>query len=334
MKKIFTLLLLGIMFLVVLTGCGEKSQKHVVSDLGKKMEEIKGYKTNAVMTFMHGNKKQSYHAEIWYKKPSYYKVVLQDNKKENKQMIIRNKDGVFVLTPALNKSYRFESDWPNNRSQFYLYQSLAKDILNDESASFESKDDKYIFKTKTNYPTKDLSNQKISLLKKDLAPKSVQVMDKDMNVIVDVNFKDFKMNPSFGKDDFDVKKNMTTAKLEEPTMAANNQEFKVSYPTVKLPNTKLSVMKPEVTSDQKKFVLKYKGDKAYTLIETKSNAALTSSPVMAMGEPVNLGFTIGTMTDHSLSWSYDGMDYYLASSKLTDEDMQNIARSTNGKLTK
>lgn len=326
---------MGIMFLFVLAGCGEQSQEDVVSDLGKKMDKLNGYKTSAVMTFMHGDKKQSYHAEIWYKKPSYYKVVLTDDKKENKQMIIRNKDGVYVLTPALNKSYKFESDWPNNRSQYYLYQSLAQDILNDESPTFESKDNKFVFKTKTNYPTKELAFQKIALTKKDLLPSSVQVMDKDMNVVVDIAFKDFKTDPEFDKDAFNVKKNMTSANLKDvKTMAPKEKEFKVFRPTVTLPNTKLAESKQEMTNDEKKFVLKYSGDKSFTLIETKSAVAKAGTTVAAMGEPANLGFTIGTMTENSLSWSNEGMDFYLASTKLSPIEMQEIAQSVNGQVTK
>ena len=31
--------------------------------------------------------------------------------KDQSQIILRNEEGVFVLTPALNKSFRFQSDW-------------------------------------------------------------------------------------------------------------------------------------------------------------------------------------------------------------------------------
>ena len=30
------------------------------------------------------------------------------------QIIIRNADGVYVLTPALNQVYKFKGDWPLN----------------------------------------------------------------------------------------------------------------------------------------------------------------------------------------------------------------------------
>ncbi len=70
-------------------------------------------------------------------------------KKDQSQIILRNEEGVFVLTPALNKSFRFQSDWPQNSSQAYLYESLVRDILQDKkNLTFEKTDKYYIFKTK------------------------------------------------------------------------------------------------------------------------------------------------------------------------------------------
>lgn len=57
-----------------------------------------------------------------------------------------------VLTPSLNKSFKFESEWPYNNSQVYLLQSVVNDINNDKALSFEEKDDRYVFTTSVNYP--------------------------------------------------------------------------------------------------------------------------------------------------------------------------------------
>lgn len=329
-----TVIMLGIVFLVVLAGCGEKSQKDVVSALDKKMQNLEGYKATATMTFKTSDKKQTYHVDIWYKKPSFYKVELKGENKENTQMIIRNKQGVFVLTPALNKSYRFESNWPNNRSQYYLYQSLAKDILNDSNRTFEVKNDQYVFQTNTNYQTKELAHQKITLSKKNLEPQAVQVMDKDMNVLIDIQFTKFTLNPQFDKNAFDVKTNMSGAKLEVPTMAMKNHPFEVYYPTYDLKGTKLETVKETNTNGQKKVVLKYSGKTPFTLVEMKSDVSQTDVPVMATGEPVDLGFTVGAMSQHALTWTYNGMDFFLASNDLSNDEMKAIAQTVNGKVSK
>ena len=72
-----------------------------------------------------------------------------------------------VLTPSLNKSFKFESNWPYNNSQIYLLQSILSDINNDKALEFNSKDDSYIITTSVNYPNnKDLVKQNIYLDKK------------------------------------------------------------------------------------------------------------------------------------------------------------------------
>jgi len=323
------------MFVFVLSACGQ-SREDIIDDLSKKMDRLGGYTTKATMTFKHGDKQQKYQAEIWFKDPNFYKVVLTDANGQNPQMIIRNEDGVFLLTPALNKKYHFESDWPHNRSQYYLYQSLVKDIVNDATAKFESKEDSYVFTTKTNYPTKMLAYQKISLKKNNLAPLGVKVMDKDMNVIIDVVFKDFNLKPKFDSDAFDVDKNELSMKLDSnlPAMASADQPFELLKPTIKLDNTEVDYTQDVTENGQRKFVIKYKGDKAFTLVESKSEAAKETMAETVDADPVDLGFTFGIQTDHSLSWSNNGMDFYLVSEKLSADEMKEVAQSVVGTVNK
>ena len=104
-------------------------------------------------------------------------------------MILRNEEGVFVLTPALNKSFKFQSDWPQNSSQAYLYESLIKDITEDKEAKFKESKEHYVFETQTRYQNnKMLPYQEITLNKKDLSPVSVKVMDPDKTALVPLNF--------------------------------------------------------------------------------------------------------------------------------------------------
>src|SRR3954466_5890119 len=151
MGKRFLLLLTGLMVIFVLAACGSKSQDDVVKELSNKQGDLSSYKVNAKMTLKMGSDSQVYNVEIWHKDPTFYRVNLKNTKKDQSQMILRNDEGVFVLTPALNKSFRFQSDWPQNSSQAYLYESLVQDIVKDEKASFKSTDKYYIFETKTNY---------------------------------------------------------------------------------------------------------------------------------------------------------------------------------------
>lgn len=337
MKKTIVVIVSTLIFAALLFGCGSKSQEDVLESLSDKTEKMKSYKMAAKMTFKSGEEPQTYDVEIWHKKPSYYRIKIDNENKEQSQIILRNDEGVFVLTPALNKSFRFQSDWPENHSQIYLYESLVNDVLNDKERVFKTKDNAYVFETKTNYQNKNLFKQEITFTKKKLEPKKIKVMDQDMNVLVTADFKNFEFNVDFDDDAFDMDRNMTGAKLEIPTMADMQQtEPSPLYPEYTAGAT-IAEEKEVVRDGEKQLVLTYTGDdQSFTLIQKKADIAVeTSAPVeFVNGEPVDLGFVIGVKTGDTISWTYNGMDFLLASKDLDDEEMLAVARSVQGVASK
>ncbi|WP_251555304.1 LolA family protein [Neobacillus muris] len=337
MRKKFVWIITGLMVIFVLAACGSKSQEDVVKELEGKLDDLTSYKANAKMTLKMGSDSQVYEVEIWHKDPTFYRVNLKNAEKDQSQMILRNNEGVFVLTPALNKSFRFQSDWPQNSSQAYLYESLIKDIASDKEAKFSSTKDYYIFETKTRYQNNSmLPIQEIKLNKKDLSPAVVKVMDTDRNALVTVEFSDVKFNASLDNNDFDMKKNMTRAQLGLPAMAnSGDPAFTVKYPTAEIEGTKLIGEKEVKIEDGKRVVLTYDGKKSFTLVQEKVNAkAASTSPTYVEGDLVDLGITIGAISDHSLTWSQDGVDYMIASKDLTKEEMVEVAKSVQEEAVK
>lgn len=334
MKKAAWLVAVGLIFSLILVGCGEKTQDDVLTDLEKKLTEMTGYKASSTMTLDTGKEPQTYEVDVWYQEKHYYRVALKNNEKDQSQIILRNDDGVFVLTPALNKSFRFQSDWPTNSSQVYLYDSLIRDILMDPERSFQSTEDHYIFETNTNYQNKNLSRQQIILNKKDLSPIQVKIMNTDLDVLVQLDFSQFEWNPSFNEGDFDMERNMTGAQMsEEPTMAMD-EPLVVYYPMYTPDGTEFDSSQTIETDSGERVILQYSGEKPFTLIQEKSevvSAATVATPMnVPEGEPVDLGFTIGVLTDESIMWSYNGVDFLLASTELDADEMMAIARSVYG----
>nr|WP_154307287.1 outer membrane lipoprotein carrier protein LolA [Metabacillus lacus] len=331
------LLITGLLAVFLLAGCGEKSQTDVVKGLGKKVEELTGYKTKAKMTLQTGSEPQVYEVDIWHKEPSFYKVNLKNAEKDQNQMILRNDEGVFVLTPALNKSFRFQSDWPQNSSQAYLYESLVKDIMEDSQAVFKSTKEHYVFETKTNYQNnKMLPVQEITFNKKDLSPVSVKVLDTDRNALVTVEFTDFAFNASFDKDSFDMQKNMSSAMMDMPANATPDKgPFAVKYPLEQPEGTKLLEEKEVSVEDGKRVVMTFGGEKSFTLIQEKAEVApVASTSSFSTGQPADLGFTVGALTDKMLTWTHEGVEYTLASEDLSEEEMLMVARSIQGQSAK
>ncbi|WP_223703073.1 outer membrane lipoprotein-sorting protein [Sutcliffiella deserti] len=339
MRKAWLLLMVGIVSILVLAGCGTKSQEDVTAALGKKVEEMKSYESNAKMTLQTGAEPQVYEVQIGHKKPTYYRVNLKNAQKDQSQIIIRNDEGVFVLTPALNKSFRFHSEWPQNSSQAYLYESLVNDIKNDPDATFKATEEHYVYETKTNYQNnKLLPTQEITLNKSDLTPVSVKVMDPDKKPLVLVEFSDFKFDASFDEDAFDVKKNMAGAQMGLPTSGQVSEEDEMVF-NVLVPNdipagSEIKEQKEVTTENGKRVVTTFVGERSFTLVQEKARYSDVATSSFVSGEPVDLGFTVGALTENTLTWNYEGMDFTIASEDLSQDEMMMVARSVQGAAVK
>lgn len=332
MKKIVRIgiILLAVLFLFA---CGEKSKDDILKKMETNISELTSYQTQAKMQMRTGEQEQNYEIDIAFQEESYYRVLLKNQEdEEGTQIILKNDDGVFVLTPALNKSFRFQSDWPTNTSQPYLYHSLMADIFNDSEAILTTTDNYYVFETKTNYQNNNtLPYQEIYLDKKELTPVMVKVLDQDRNPVVEVEFGPFELDVEFEADFFEIEYNMTTSLDSLPTMSSNGeekQELTVLYPADLLGSNLIETTEFE-TENGRRIVLTYQGEKDFTIVQENYDvyAATAMKPEVVNGEPVSLGFTIGAQTEQSLQWNYQGVDYYLASEQLTKEEMIQVASS-------
>lgn len=201
---------------VLLAGCGKKSADDVVKDLNKVVSGIDSYHGTALMTLHTGQTPQQYSVDVSYRKPSYYRIAMTNEKKDITQIVLRNDEGVFVLTPSMNKSFRFKSDWPDNQGQVYLYETLVRSIIGDETRQLADDKNAYVFDVAANYNSHALVRQKIWLAKDNYAPQQVQVSDANAKVVVDLKFNDFKFGTEFDKDAFDMERNMTAGNTAVP----------------------------------------------------------------------------------------------------------------------
>ncbi|RCW44167.1 DUF4367 domain-containing protein [Paenibacillus prosopidis] len=212
---------------LVLAACGTKDAESVVKELDKVVNNMESYQGSGTMTLHTSQQPLKYNVEVSYQKPQYYRIKLTNEEKDITQIVLRNDDGVFVLTPKLNKVFRFQSDWPQNQGQVYLYQTLIQSILVDGSRQFAVDEDAYVFDVMANYNNGSLARQKIWLNKSDYKPVQVEVSDTNAAVMVDVKFDKFEFGPKFDKTVFETEANMKTEpssqSTEEPTMTVPEQ---------------------------------------------------------------------------------------------------------------
>lgn len=339
-KRNMILLMIAIGLALMLAACGEKSQESVITKLDETLGKLEGYKAKAEMKMNTGQTEQQYDVDVWYKDKDFYRVALANEEDEKgNQVILKNEAGVFVITPALNKSFKFQTEWPDNSSQPYLYQSLVHDVKEDKEAVFTATDDHYIFETKTNYQSNNnLPFQEIHFDKKTYTPVQVKVLDKDKEALVEVTFSSFELDPSFGEDDFKTEAQMTQEDVDEEDMAVSGVEqedsFSVLFPLYTA-GAELADKKEVSLDDGERMIMTFSGDKNFTLVQEKMDVSpALSSPMEIEGDIVHLGHAVGALSNNVVEWNYNGVQFYLASEDLTKEELIEVASSVQGREAK
>ncbi len=347
MKKIAVLLSL----VLLMCGCGKENPDNVLKDFKSNIQNSKSYKVTGNMEISNDEETFTYSLESYYLKDKYYKVVLVNQTNNHEQIILKNNNDIYVITPALNKSFKFQSEWPNNSSQAYLLGSIVNDIEKDPNVEVTEKDDGHIIKTVVNYPNNnELKYQKIYLDNKNNIEK-VEVFNENDIVKIKVTFdkvdlkaglkeKDFALEDYIKEEEPKVEENKENTQCNEgeecENKGENTEENKTSktanieniiYPLYIPSNTFLTSSEKVETSVGNRVILTFSGEKNFVLIEEVSLVNDSMEIVPVYGEPLLLSESIGALSANSLSWDVNNISYYLASTDLTVQEMQTIANS-------
>ena len=326
MKKLSLILLVLVCLLV--TGCGKNSESDVLKKLSKQIDDGKGYIFTGSLEILNNDDIYNYEVESAYKKDDYYKVTLKNTSNDHEQIILKNDDGIYVLTPSLNKSFKFQSDWPYNNSQIYLLQSIINDLENDDERTFKNEDGKYVFTSSVNYPNnRDLAKQKVTFNDK-LELEEVVVLDSDEVPNMTLEVKDIDYSPSFKNNYFDLDEIMSTVTIEEEVEQTSSIDD-IIYPLVLPEGTKLANEEKVAMTDGERVILTFSGDKPFLLVEETANTMEEFTVIPTMGEPFMFMDSIGALSDNSVSFTSGGVDYYLVSDVMSQDELIEIANSIN-----
>lgn len=326
MKKISLTLLVLVCFLV--TGCGKTTDTDILKKLDKKVDDGKGYVMTATLEVLNNDDIYNYEVKTAYKKDDYYKITLTNTANSHEQIILKNDDGVYILTPSLNKSFKFQSDWPYNNSQIYLLQSIISDLDNDEKRTFKNEDKSYVFTSSVNYPNnRNLVKQKVTFNDK-LELNEVIVLDSDDIPNMTLKVKDIDFSPSFKKNYFDLEEIMSTINIEEETVTTSAIDEAI-YPLALPEGTKLANEEKVDMTDGERVILTFSGDKPFLLVEETVRAMDEFTVIPTMGEPVMFMDSLGVLSDNSVSFTSGGINYYLVSDVMNQDELLEVANSIN-----
>ena len=321
MKRIIVLLVIS---LFILTGCGKYSKDNIINDLEKKVKS--GYKLSGSLNVVNNDENYDYDVDV-YNKGDNYKVILTNKANSHTQVILKNNDGVYVLTPALNKSFKFQSDWPYNNSQIYLLGSLINDLKDDKDLAFKKTDNGFLFKSKVRYVNNTkLVNQNV-VIGKDGTFEKVIVYDKDGVEAMTMIFDKINYSYKFKDNEFDLDTIIDNS--DEEVIESSNLDD-IIYPLYIPSGTKLVNEDKIDKADGKRVIMNYDGDKSFLLVEETSDVYSDFTVIPTMGEPCLLMDTLGVVTDNSLSWTSGGIDYYLVSDVMSQSELIEVAQSISG----
>ena len=323
-KYVLALVLLCSVFLV---GCGKTTESDVVKDISKNVNKSSGYYLEGEMQIINNEDTYTYDVEVSYQKDDKYRVSLTNTSNNHEQIILKNSEGTYVLTPALNKSFKFQSDWPYNNSQVYLLQSLINDLDSDKDKTFEEKDGMYLLKTKVNYPNNSNLVNQIIYIDKGMNFKEVHVLDESGIPQIKMKFNKIDMKATFDKNHFALNENLKSSKTEEETFKPVSKIDDAIYPMY-MPNDTHLVSEDVVNKDEgERLILTFEGENPFMLVEETASVAEESEIIPVVGEPLILTDTVAAVTDTSISWVSNGIEYYIASDVIAQDELVNIARS-------
>ncbi len=121
MRKISGWILAMGLVVGLVAGCGAPSKNQVTSKLQTQAEKLEtvNYQSEAKMTVQMDNGSQTYYIHTSYESPDVYKIELGDANKNINQVIVRNGNGMFVVSPSLQKVFRFNGNWAQNQGDIY-----------------------------------------------------------------------------------------------------------------------------------------------------------------------------------------------------------------------
>lgn len=326
MKKILMVLFLSILCAFFAAGCNNnKAEKEFLNE----MTNVSSYKAEGVMETFYNNSRKQNEFTVYYKNPDLIKVVIGSVENDEKQIILKNAEGVYVLIPAVNKNFKIKSTWPENASYPYLLQSLAKDIANEENLIKSELEDKYSVETKTKlHADATAVSQKIFFSKDTNLPLEVLVYDDNGDLYIRCVFTKIDLNSNVSDDEFKVDKSMQVIREEyEDGIIYEDREVSlpVYYPegsTLESQQTSSNQEGTEVRS-----VMKFGGEVGFTLIQEFINDRDVPVYQEENGDVFMVMGNIGIIKDNTLHVIYRGIEYTLASNDITYDEMFKIVAS-------
>jgi outer membrane lipoprotein-sorting protein len=271
-------------------------------------ENLNSYSLEANMEITNGEEKRNFNVKTGYLKNNgqeSFKVSLYDTSINQEQILLRNADGVYVLTPRLNQVHKFNSSWPTTSVTPYLYQSLLN--VFEGEYEVESVDDGIIVSSKINYKNSSLYSKQEIKFSNELVPVWVNIYNDKGEAIIKVSFTKVEINNSFEDNYFDVNESMNVSRenISEDVVAPIDLPYMLTGSDLNIELVDTVTVEIE---DESLHMLVYKGENNFTVIEKVSSVYDEIEVIESNGD---IALTINgfvRLEDSKVSYNYNGVD--------------------------
>lgn len=325
MKKVLKLFIFLFLFMFSL-GCNNNEKE----DFLKTINDSTCYKATGIMESFYKNGRKQNEFTVLNKSNEYIKVSLKSVDSNEEQIILKNKDGVYILIPSVNKNFKIQSNWPINASYPYLLQSLAKDLANTENVNKTEDENNITYEMETHiYKDANSNRQKVIVDKETGFPTEVLIYDNQGDLYIRVVYNKIELNCSFGDEDFTVDNSMNVSRLE--IEGENNYSDRVvSYPSYCPEGMVLKNENIQSSSDGKEVlsIMKFASETAsFTLIQEYVNDTQNKQFVLENGEIVHVLGQVAVVKEKAVSLFYEGIEYTIASNDIDRNEMIKVISS-------
>ena len=313
MKKIY--LIISIIVILVAGFLFYRMKGNSLKSTLEEAKKVNNYQLVCDMEMSQNDELKSYEVKVEYLK--------NDKSLNQAQIIIRNKKGVYVLTPTLNQMFKFQSNWPENSPKPYIYSYLIQ-LLDENKVKKIEKG--YQIEAKVSYPNDPRIVKQQIIFDKKLKPLIVLCLDKDEGEVISVKVNEFKTNVKFDQKHF----NQNQALKESKNNDRVSSQLDVLYP-VALLGSKLESETVSTIEGDKNHILKFIGDKNFTMVESLAGDQMIQ---IEKEEVVDLVDGFAYYQPGKLTMIHQGVLCSLYSRDLTKEEMVSVMTSIQSSSTK
>ncbi|MDD6467877.1 MAG: hypothetical protein PUF50_06810 [Erysipelotrichaceae bacterium] len=286
-------------------------------------KDIQHYEIEGQMELTSGEDIKNYMVTVGYQMSDgleFFKVVMYDKTINQQQEILRNTDGVFVITPNLNQVFKFEGDWPLNSPKPYLLQNI-REVLETEH-TMEKKSEGYIIKSAASYSSVPTLVKQEIILDKKMKPLALIGYTNEDQIVLKLTFQKVDLKPEFSDDYFATPKEA----MGKPVVS-DSLEYSLPWYPMQTFDAILSHENVMIVNEQQQHILEFTGEKSFTIVQKEAKRKDELQVEEVNGTLINELNIIGYYRENCLTVMSEQMEVNVYSTDLGMDEMIQIVQS-------